>query len=224
FALKQRGEEFEPRTSEHFFTIGVIDYVNFTLLGPVVRRLRQEAPHVRVLVRMCKRISLATHLDERRIDVALGTLGDVPKRIAFRGPLFVDKLVCIAARQHPALQRGLPLDVFLAQPHARRAHSDDRLVDHELAQSGYTRPVMLILPNWHAVGIAVAASDLLAVIPESAARALAMHLDISVHDVPIDLEPRNVNIAWSRERESDPGIVWLCNVIDQAAASAGVVP
>src|SRR5262249_50847536 len=160
---------------ELFFTIGVIDYVNFTLLGPLVRRLRQEAPLVRLLVRMCKGTSVTALLDERRIDIALGTLGDVPKRIAVRGPLFTERLVCIAAREYPALRHGLPLEVFLAQPHARRAHSDDRLVDHELARSGYTRPIMLVLPHWHAVGIAVATSDLLAVIPKSAAHAMATH-------------------------------------------------
>jgi DNA-binding transcriptional LysR family regulator len=226
FVLKQPEEKFVPRTAEDFFTIGVIDYITFTLLGPLVRRLRQEAPFVRVFVRMCKRANVATLLDEHRIDVALGTLSDVPKRIALRGPLLTDKLVCIAAREHSALRRGLPLDVFLAQPHARRAHSDDQLVDYELARSGYTRPIMLVLPNWHAVGIAVAASDLLAVIPESAARELATHLDLSIHDVPIDLEPKDVNIAWSRDRGSDPGIVWLCNLLGEviaASASLGLL-
>jgi DNA-binding transcriptional LysR family regulator len=225
FILKQPGETFEPRTSEHFFTIGVIDYITFTILGPIVRRLRQEAPFVRVYFRMCKGAFNVTQLlDERRIDVALGTLSDVPKRIALRGPILTDKLVCIAARQHPALRRGLPLDVFLTQPHARRAHSDDRLVDYELARSGYTRPIILVLPNWHAVAIAVAASDLLAIIPERAARALAMHLDVSIHDVPIELEPKQVNIAWSRDRGSDPAIIWLCNFIGAIFESNASAP
>jgi DNA-binding transcriptional LysR family regulator len=225
FVLKQPDEKFEPRTAEHLFTIGAIDYITFTLLGPLVQRFRQEAPFARLFVRMCKGANVATLLDEHRIDVALGTLSDVPKRIAIRGPLFTDRLVCIAARQHPALRGGLPLDIFLTQPHARRSHSDDRLVDYELARSGYTRPIMMVLPNWHAVGIAVVASDLLAIIPESAARALALHLDLSIHDLPIDLEPKNVNIAWSRDRGSDTSIVWLCNLVaDSFAANASVAP
>jgi DNA-binding transcriptional LysR family regulator len=223
-ALNQEGQEFAPQTAKRFFSIGAIDYVTFAMLEPLVRNIRREAPSVGLFIRPSKARSLPMLLDKRRIDVGIGTIEDVPKRIELIGPLLLDKLVCIAARRHPALPHGLPLKAFLELPHARRAHSGraDRLIDDELARTGHTRPVVLVLPSWHTVGITVAASDVLAVVPESAARALAMHFDIAVHDVPLELEPRAVNLAWSSDRGSDPGIAWLRERILEAAESSSM--
>lgn len=212
-ALNQT-ERFEPHSSERHFNLGVTDYANFTRVPLLVQRLRKEAPKIRISVRAAKFVEVVAYLDSRSVDLVVGMTVDVPKHIAFRS-VSVENMVCITAHAHPGPPNGLTLDQFLAQPHARKALSGeaDRLVDQELARIGQERRVVLILPNFYALALAVANSDLLAVVPERVAKALAPQLDLCVHQVPLDLSPKSLNVFWSRDRESDPGIAWLRDLL-----------
>jgi LysR family transcriptional regulator, mexEF-oprN operon transcriptional activator len=207
-------DRFEPQACDRFFTLGITDYANFTRIPQLVRRLRSEAPQIGVSVRAIKFVEVASCLESRSIDIAVGMTVDLPKHIAFQS-VSVEKMVCISARANSSVHRELTLDCFLEQAQARKALSGeaDRLVDQELARIGRERRVVIVLPNFYALALAVANSDLLAVVPETVAAALAAHLDLSIHEVPLDLAPKSIDVAWSRDRESDRGIAWLRDLL-----------
>lgn len=208
-ALEQ-DDEFEPRSSERRFTIGVTYYANFTLLPAFVRMVREEAPNVSIRLCGVGFHEVVPMLDDGQLDLAIGVLADMPKRISVR-PVISDHAVCIARTGHAALTHGMTLDAFIALPHARLLLSGDAFegVDDELARHGLVRRTAFIIQNFYALAVAVASSDLIAVVPARVAAALAQREQIAVHPLPINLELQPLCLAMCRDRESDAALRWL---------------
>lgn len=152
-------------------------------------------------------------LDEAQIDLAVGIVVDLPKRFG-TCVLFRDRPVCITRKAHPALLGGMTIERFIALPHAHATH------DAALAQQGLSRRVVMIGHNYQAIGVMVANSDLLGIVPERTASDLARRAEIDVHELPLPLGEQLVGLAWSKHGESDPAVMWLrdriCRVVVEA--------
>jgi DNA-binding transcriptional LysR family regulator len=209
FAL-ERNTEFEPERSERHFTIGATYYANFTLLPAFIRMMREEAPNTSVRLCGVGFREAVTMLDGGDIDLAIGVFADVPKRISVKA-LMSDRAVCIARAGHPALVDGLSLDKFVELPHARVVMSGDPFasVDDELAQCGLARRTAFIIQNFYSLAVAVASSDLIALVPARVAAALVLREPIAVHALPFNVELQPLCLAMSRDRESDAALRWL---------------
>jgi DNA-binding transcriptional LysR family regulator len=219
-------DSFDPRRSDRRFTIGVTYYGNFTLLPAFIRMLREEAPKVSVRLRAVGFREAIAMLDEGQIDFAIGVLPEAPKRISLQ-PLLLDRAVCIARVGHPVARSGVPLDTFIALPHARMMVSDDPFdaVDDELGKLGLGRHIAFAIENFYALAVAVASSDLIAVVPARVAAALAERERISAHPLPIELTPQPLCVAMCRDRESDAALRWLrdrtcavCRIAEEGSA------
>ncbi|HEX6842381.1 MAG TPA: LysR family transcriptional regulator [Stellaceae bacterium] len=214
---------FDPSTSDRRFIVGTAPFANYTLLPPVVRMVRREAPLIHMQFFSLELHDESQLLDEARIDLAIGIICDLPKRFGTR-ELFRDRPVCISRKHHPALARGLTLENFVALPHAHATHYMQVVVDAALTAHGLSRRVVMSGHNYQAIAVAVAVSDLLAVVPARMACDLARRGEIDVHDVPLPLDEQPVGIAWSKHGESDPAVTWLrdriCEIMGGGSAAA----
>jgi DNA-binding transcriptional LysR family regulator len=97
------------------------------LLPPLCERLATIAPGIRLHVRgYVHRDEAIRLLDDGRADVAIGV---PPTRKAGRilwRPLFEDGFVCVMRKGHPAADRPLTLDRYLALSHILVSPEDDR--------------------------------------------------------------------------------------------------
>jgi DNA-binding transcriptional LysR family regulator len=214
---------FDPATSERRFVLGVAPFATYTMLPPFVRMFRREAPHAQVQYFSLELQDEARLLDESQIDLAVGIVVDLPKRFCTR-VLFRDRPVCITRKAHPALRDGLTLERFVALPHVHATHYMQTVVDGALAQHGLTRRVVMSGHNYLAVGVMVAHSDLLAIVPARMAHHMAHRGEIDVHELPLPLEEQPVGLAWSKHGQSDPAVMWLrdriCDVMADRPATA----
>jgi DNA-binding transcriptional LysR family regulator len=206
----QRQEAFDPATSRRKLAIGATFYANFTMLPEFIRILRTEAPNLCVFVRSLGFRDAIGFLDESKIDLAIGVFADMPKRIA-TCELTSDHFVCVSRRNHPGLAGGLTLESFVAQAHARwsLAREPTEAIDAALARHHLKRNVAFVLQGFYPLVVAVASSDLLAVVPARVAHALAPREAIDVHELPLDLPPLAIAIAWSKHGEVDAASRWM---------------
>ena len=206
--LLDDGDAFEPSITEHHFVLGVAPFASYTMLPPFIRMFRREAPHAHVHYYSLEAQDVARLLDESQIDLAIGVVADLPKRFGSL-VLFHDRPVCIARKAHPALRDGMTIERFVALPHVHATHYIEGVVDAALAQQGLARRVVITGHNYLAVGMVVAQSDLLAVVPGRMAYDLAGRNAIDVHDVPLPLAEQPVGLAWSKHGQSNPAVIWL---------------
>ncbi len=65
-------EDFEPRTAERAFRIGLADSIEVALVPALIERLREEAPGVRLRLRSTNHISVLEELDSGNLDLGIG--------------------------------------------------------------------------------------------------------------------------------------------------------
>ena len=94
---------FDP-SKPHTFTIGGTDLAVFTVLVPLIKRLRATAPKVDLRVRSLDSTRLVAAFDRQEIDCALMPFPEAPARIT-REPAIKESFVGIARRGHLAFKR-----------------------------------------------------------------------------------------------------------------------
>ena len=207
--------EFDASTSTRCFAVGAMYHANFTAVPRFVQMLRREAPHIefRCVVHRDSH-DAAQMLDDGRTELAIGTLRDLPSRFRTQ-QIGSDRPICIARRDHPALIDGLDLEVFLRLPHACVMQGVDPAeeVDVTLSRQRQRRHIKLSLPGFYPLAVAIEFSDMLAVVPESVARALMLYVPITIHELPFDVPQWPLLMAWTAASEQDPGISWLRDFI-----------
>ncbi len=220
--LLHRAGPFDPMTTEHCFVIGIAPFANHTMLPSFVRMFRREAPNANVHYYSLEQHDEAELLDEALIDLAIGIVVDLPKRFGVC-TLFWDRPVCISRKAHPALRHGMALDRFVEIPHAHATHYMETVVDLALTQQGLARRVAMIGHSYWGLGVMVANSDLLAIVPERVASELARFGHIDAHEIPLALEAQPIGVAWSKHGESDPAVNWLRQRICDLFGGPGLV-
>jgi DNA-binding transcriptional LysR family regulator len=222
--LRER-EAFEPSESRRTFTIATTDYFELMLAGPVLARLREEAPGIVLrLVRLESLFGLPeAELTEGRCDLALGfSFDQIPAHLAlFRETAGEQQNVCIVSANHPRLRgKRIEMDEFATEHHVAVFYRREGpgLLDRILAMSGYERKIAMIVPHFTTVCHLVAASDLIAVVPEQLARFYAATLPLRVFALPYQMPPFVTSMIWHERSQNDPGLEWLRRRLTEAFA------
>jgi DNA-binding transcriptional LysR family regulator len=129
-------------------------------------------------------------------------------------------------RGQPLLSRRLGPDEFLKAGHVAVIGPEFAAdpVDDWLRQEGSSRHIVLTVPHYLQALRAVAASDLVAVIPERLVRAHAEALGLEAIAVPLDVGTFDEYQLHPVTSHADPGSVWLREVLQGVAKSLGPLP
>jgi DNA-binding transcriptional LysR family regulator len=176
---------FDPSTSRHVFQLTATDYAITVLAEPLLRRVSELAPGVRLEF---DAIPMDMHESERGLmhcDALIAPLG-----FGFRGsyePLFRDRFVCVADPANPRLRDGaLTLADLEALPHAVRSCGGTHVApaDRVLDELGVRRRIQVTTVGWLPLPFLVAGTDLVAVMPERLAHRVAVPLGLTVAEPP----------------------------------------
>jgi DNA-binding transcriptional LysR family regulator len=214
-------QPFDPARTERRFRLVGTNHANVTLIAPIAEILRREAPKANLFIKALPPRQTMQALDEGDIDLAIGTIGELPRAIACR-TLLTDRAVCLARRDHPALRGGLTLQALVELPHVRAALSEDPVeeIDVALAHKGLERRFAMIVPGYLAVVAVVSNTAMLGVVPERLARPIAALTMLAIHELPLELPTWTMSLLWSKRAESDPGMCWLRDRILAAFAES----
>ncbi len=212
---------FEASTSRRVFNISGGDYAAMVILPHLAAYVAREAPCVDLRFRFVEKGAIPEWLDTGRLDLALGVFPNPPKRLALK-PLFEENFVCLARRDHPALQDGMTLAAFTAMPHLLVTERGDATgaVDEALGKRGLTRRIALTVPHVLVLPSILPRSDMVATIGTRAANLFAPSTALAIHQVPLAMPPWRMSMMWSRQQASDVGLRWLRDILSQIGKAA----
>jgi DNA-binding transcriptional LysR family regulator len=234
-ALSANGA-FTPETSERTFTLGMNDYVEFTLLPSLMHELRRVAPGIRLHVRATNRVTGLEALDTAAVDLAIGSFPAI-KSWHRSESLFSENWVCVGCDCNSMLPQSdqITLDAYLAGPHLvvtsreESGNADGLLGDFDdlLRRRGLpNRRVVATIPHFLAAPFVIERTPLLATMEERLARRHLGHLGLRLFKLPFEVASFEVVQVWHRRDEADPGHRWLRTRIETLAAdiAAGNFP
>ena len=205
---------FVAADSERTFTLGLPDVGSYVLWPRIVSAVAQQAPSVRLRMRVVTQPLIASALESAEIDVALGAYPDLPDTL-YQRRLFERKYVAMVRIGHPLAGKRLSVQAFARCPQAvvRLASGIQDRIDETLAQQGLTRERVLEMPSYLMLPPLLDAGDHLAVIPGQLADAFARHGQFKLLKLPFDLPASVIRMHWHKRFHEDAGNVWLRGVI-----------
>ncbi|MGJ7516993.1 LysR family transcriptional regulator [Pseudomonas baetica] len=206
-AALSRCQSFDPRTSEATFHVGLSDDVEYALLPRLLRQLRIDAPNINLIVRRVDQQQMSQRLMNGDISVGISHTHDLPANARRKG-LRPMRPMLLRADERPG---PLGLDEFCRRPHvvvSPIGHATDE-TDHALSLLGRQRKVVLTVPQFSALPVLLAQSDMLAIVPDYVAKAMVSVAGIRAEQAPLQLPVQELSMVWRAAAHNDSGQRWL---------------
>lgn len=191
----------------------------------ISRRLRKEAPQVRIEVHAPDRDRAYELLESGRLDLRIAWLPKPP--VSLRSmQLFQDRIVCIAHRDHPTIQGTLSLAQYLAAPHVRPLGTGrtttGRVIDGAVERQGKGRKLELtfLVQNFLKIPFLMEGTDAIATLPLTLAQRFQQQHPLQVLETPLRLPRVRYAAYWHERSQKDAGHRWLRSVVADAAHAA----
>lgn len=212
-------EQFKPATSERIFRLGMDDYTELVFLPGLLKCLEQQAPKVKLQILATNWMRSPKLLDADEIDLAVGYC---PQWQSWhqRQTLYEEKFVCAARRGHPAMNKQIAIEQYLAASHLLMSPKGDLagLVDQTLEQHKLKRNVVMAVPNFLAIPFVLASTNLIATLPEQLIKSCDEALNLSISPLPFEMPGFSVDLLWHSKSDRDPGLIWLRTTLVQIYA------
>lgn len=218
-ALLITSEEVDLASLSRTFTVQTSDLLLAELASELLAVIARDAPGV-MLRFLSESVEDSPALREGRVDVEIGVLDHL------------DPETCTAELTRltlsGAVRAGHPLSVgtltparFASAAHisvSRRGRSRGP-IDDRLAELGLRRRVAVVLPSHTAALILTARSDLVCLAAPGMAGSVPHALGLHLFDVPLELPPLVIGMAWHPRHSADLAHRWLRNHIRDAISA-----
>lgn len=207
------GESFDPATGCMHWRLSLSDLGEMMFLPALARGLRRSSPGSRLSNEAVDAARVSAALEAREIDLAIGMLQ--PDHQGVLGELlFHEHYVALTARDWqpatPAIGRRLDRSqlsraaLALAAPTASLLGSVQRVLE----RLNLDTPNCVRLRHYGAVPELVRGTDLVAIVPQMFADAVAARHDLRVWRLP-DGAAYDVMMVWHQSVNGDPAQRWL---------------
>lgn len=206
-------QEFNPKTSQRVFRLGLSDLGEICLLPSLIQFLSKEAPFIKIEIEEIQSNKVEEWLVEDFLDVAVfNSSYTVMPKIESRN-LFEERYMCIAHKQHPRVQHQLSLEQYLQEKHAAIKSSGHIEIDQKLKELGLKRNIMLELPHFSVLQDVVTSSELLVTLPSRAAKVYERNSEVNVFELPFALKSFNVSANWYNHHDDLEARTWFIQSI-----------
>jgi len=207
--------QFDPLTARKTFRLAMNDLAEALLLPPLIQRLSEEAPGVRISCYYHDRDSAVDELKSDKFDLLVDAPTFNPKELGGEHLMTLDYRVMLN-RQHELVSRELDLEQYLQAEHVHvssrrrgRGHVDIAL--HKLGES---RAIKTRIQNYQVAARITQNTDLLWTAPAPVARLT----ELATLPPPFEIEPLVWNLFWQERNEEDPATIWLREMVKKAAS------
>jgi DNA-binding transcriptional LysR family regulator len=223
-AVLEEKPTFDAASSHRTFRLLANDYAEIVLLAPLIGKVQAMATGITLRVERPRSLfqppaspSLADSFD-----LAIGFFPDaLSLETNLRSELlWEEENVCIVHENHPLIRGKLSLKQYVAACHAAVFYKSEGtgIIDSLLEQKGYARRTVILVPHFASVGFIVAASDVIATVPQRLAAQFNKSLRLQVLPVPLAMPPFRTQMIWHERSQMDPAHSWLRNLISETAA------
>jgi DNA-binding transcriptional LysR family regulator len=212
-------ELFDPAFCEETFRVAASDYASVVLGPKLVGTFADRAPRASLVIVPLNVRDARALLASGDIDLAIGT-GFRPAAKLFVERLLAERWRIVARKGHPRVAKRLTARDYANEPHVLVKPAEPRAAkaDPALSDPGAKRRAGVTVPHFLMVPEIVAASDLIATLPERVA--LAHNGRFHVFAPPVKLAGFTISQVWHERTDESPAHQWLRSVISEVSALA----
>ena len=218
--LVRSGSLFDPASAVRTFVLTAPEFGERMLAPQLFRKVREQAPGVRIEIRAPHPDRAFEMLESGEIDLRIAWLTS-PSSSLRSLQLYQDRMVCIACANHPEVQGNLSLAQFLKFPHARTIGTNHattiRVIDEAVARTGQRLERSFLVQNFMIVPAILQGTDMLATLPLQQAQAFAQAFPLQVLEPPLRLPRIRYGAYWHERSQHDAGHRWLRRMVQEAA-------
>jgi DNA-binding transcriptional LysR family regulator len=206
-------DDFDAASSERNFRLMMPDLAVELLMPPLMEKITQAAPNVRLDVVPWRGPAIFSAEFARTIDLVI-SIGNAFKGF-HRQLLYTDRDALAVRRGHPLGGKLAERDVFLKARHIAviiRGQNED-LIDGWLRSKKIERRIALVVPGYIEALHVVARTDLVAFVPRRLIGALAKQLSLMTVTPPLDPGIDEQFMFYPTRAQMDPGSIWLRNLM-----------
>lgn len=217
-ATIQAAPVFDPTSSTRTFNILLSDYTMSVLMPQVLSLAQAEGASVRFNL-MAQTDQPYLLLDQGEADLLIApsrfVSPDHPSEL-----VYADRYVCVVWREGRYGAGPLTEDMFRDAGHAVMVPPNDAhsMESEALAAHGIDRRVEVRTFSFSVLPNLIVGTDRIATVHGHIAREVANHLPLSIHPLPIDIGTLDQTMQWHGYRDTDPGLIWLRDLLRRAGA------
>jgi DNA-binding transcriptional LysR family regulator len=219
-ALFSDARGFEPQTAIQTFRVAASDYLDPEFLPGLVADLKREAPRTGIEIHpLSQDGNYHQHLSQGDIDVVIGNWLQPPGEL-HRAELFSDEVVCLVARDHPAVRRGWTAEDWLAAEHVAPTPTHPGalgVIDEHLQALGHARNITARCAHFGLIPAMVASSLLVMTTGRLFCERYLQRLPVTILPAPIDFPPLTYYQLWHERSHGSASARWLRARIKAAA-------
>ncbi len=181
------------------------DLGQIEFLPPLIERLQQRAPGVRLEAVALEVEDIAGALAAGALDLAVGFLPALGPPV-LRRALFRDPYVCLMRADHRI--KSLTRKSFLSASHALVTYrGGHRVIEETFERAGIRAAVRV--PHFTVVPMVLERTDLILTLPARVARVFERRGKLKSLPPPLAIPAAEVAVHWHERFEADPGNRWL---------------
>ncbi len=222
-------EQFDPSVSDYRFQIAAVESVYPLILPHFLPVVFNRAPKVTISTHawdlstfsQLQRGELDFGITGKDIDINDAKLTMLPPPDICEQEIYRDRQICLVRKNHPALSGRWDLDAYLKQRHLQvRCDGNDRwLLDYRLADLGLERDIAITVPDFNSAASLCSYTDFVFTAPSHFINMISHQLDLQTLPLPLEFPPMAYTLFWHRDRENDPAIRWIRDIINESIGS-----
>ena len=213
---------FEPATTEVTFRMAASDYLDPLFLPQLVAQIKTQAPRCRIEIQpLSAESDYRSQLAQGQVDIVIGNWASPPGDLLM-GRLFGDGVVCLVAKEHPAVRRGWDRAAWLETEHIAPAamHLGAKgVIDEHLEHLGLVRNITVRCPHFGLMPSMVASSLLVMTTGRHYCERFVELLPVKILPCPIEFPRMMYYQLWHERSHASSAAKWLRERVKSVAAT-----
>lgn len=213
---------FDAATATHTFSLAASDYMDPLFLPQLVAQIKNEAPLCHVEIHpLSGESDYRARLAQGEVDIVVGNWPAPPDDLHM-ARLFGDEVVCLVAKNHPAVRRGWDSESWLAAEHIAPTptHPGAKgVIDVHLDKLGLQRNITVRCPHFGLIPAMVASSLLVLTTGRQYCERYTGTLPVKILPCPIDFPRMMYYQLWHERTHASASAKWLRDRVKAVAAA-----
>jgi len=213
---------FEPATARNTFRLAASDYLDPLFLPQLVAQIKSQAPFAEIEIHpLSAATDYRTQLAQGEVDVVIGNWPHPPDDLHL-GRLFGDEVVCLVAKNHPAVRRGWDQAAWLEADHIApgATHPGAKgVIDDHLTSLGLQRHIVARCPHFGLIPGMVASTLLVLTTGRQYCERFVDTLPVKILPCPIEFPRMMYYQLWHERTHTTASNNWLRERIKSVAAT-----
>ena len=201
----------EPSMLRGEFVLSTTDEVRRQLLPPLLKKIEEEAPLLRLTLIPLSSDYAYPYLETGRVQLVISVNWHAPSAL-IQKQLWQDSFVCVLANKNKLADKALSLEDYTRASHllvAPLGQAHGYIDDLLLAQQQTRRNIRLSLPNFCEVTPELLGAENLVTLPLSVAKTLASDSRLCIKELPLEVPSFAYYMFWHQRFTHHPLNVWM---------------